>query len=119
MDPYPGPGDLPLGRQPERQHRLLVILGMPVHPAAHPPPIILVGHSYGGAVITNAATGDSRVKDLVYVDAYAPAQGQIIGQPYPGAPADADHAISPAELLAMAQQVHARMTMAPGARTCP
>ena len=45
-----------------------------------PGPIILVGHSYGGAVITNAATGDTQVKALVYVDAFAPAQGQTIGQ---------------------------------------
>jgi pimeloyl-ACP methyl ester carboxylesterase len=156
-------------------------------------PIILVGHSYGGAVITNAATGDKQVKALVYVDAFAPAQGQTIGQlvsaypgscvlpaanvtaqPYPGAPAGAvdvyikqdvfpscmanglpaseasqlaatqrpltsraltqpsgvpgwktipswavigtaDHAIPPAELLAMAQQAHARITVIPGA----
>ncbi len=35
-------------------------------------PITLVGHSHGGAVITNAATGDSQVKALVYVDAFAP-----------------------------------------------
>jgi len=38
-------------------------------------PIILVGHSYGGMVITNAATGNPNVKALVYVDAYIPAQG--------------------------------------------
>jgi pimeloyl-ACP methyl ester carboxylesterase len=158
-----------------------------------PGPIVLVGHSYGGAVITNAATGDTQVKALVYVDAFAPAQGQTIGQlvtahpgscvlpaanviaqPYPGAPTGAadvyikqtvfgscmanglparqaavlaatqrpltslalaqksgvpawntipswavigtaDHAIPPAELLAMAKQAHARITMAPGA----
>jgi pimeloyl-ACP methyl ester carboxylesterase len=42
-------------------------------------PIVLVGHSYGGAVITNAATGDTQVKALVYVDAFAPDQGQTIG----------------------------------------
>jgi pimeloyl-ACP methyl ester carboxylesterase len=156
-------------------------------------PIILVGHSYGGAVITNAATGDPQIKALVYVDAFAPAQGQTIGQlvsaypgscvlppanvtaqPYPGAPSGAvdvyvkqsvfpscmanglpaaeasqlaatqepltsialdqesgvpawetipswavigtaDHAIPPAELLAMAQQAHAHITMIPGA----
>ena len=50
-------------------------------------PIILVGHSYGGAVITNAASGDSQVKALVYVDAFAPAQGQTLAQllaAYPG-----------------------------------
>ncbi len=39
-------------------------------------PIILVGHSYGGAVITNAATGNSNVKALVYVDAFVPDQGE-------------------------------------------
>jgi pimeloyl-ACP methyl ester carboxylesterase len=155
-------------------------------------PIILVGHSYGGAVITNAATGYKQVKALVYVDAFAPAQGQTIGQlvtakpgscvlpaanvivqPYPGAPkgavdvyikqsvfgscmanglpaaqqrmlaavqrpltslaltqksgvpawktipswavvGTADHAIPPAELLAMARRAHAHITMAPG-----
>jgi pimeloyl-ACP methyl ester carboxylesterase len=156
-------------------------------------PIVLVGHSYGGAVITNAATGDKQVKALVYVDGFAPAQGQTIGQlvsakpgscvlvaanllavPYPGAPngaADAyvkqsvfpscmanglplgearvlaatqrpltsialtqksgvpawqtirswavigtaDQAIPPAELLAMAKQAHAHITMIAGA----
>jgi pimeloyl-ACP methyl ester carboxylesterase len=155
-------------------------------------PIILVGHSYGGAVITNAATGDKQVKALVYVDAFAPAQGQTIGQldaavpgscvlnpantyaqSYPGAPkgaayvyvkqsafgscmanglpasevgvlaatqrpltsiaftqksgvpawktipswavvGTADRAIPPAELLAMAHQAHAQVTMVPG-----
>jgi pimeloyl-ACP methyl ester carboxylesterase len=68
-------------------------------------PIVLVGHSYGGDVITNAATGDRQVKALVYVDAFAPAQGQTLAQllaaypgscakpsnltvvPFPGAPA--------------------------------
>jgi pimeloyl-ACP methyl ester carboxylesterase len=39
-------------------------------------PIVLVGHSYGGAVITNAATGNRNVKALVYVDAFAPARGE-------------------------------------------
>src|SRR5690349_5371994 len=39
-------------------------------------PIVLVGHSYGGAVITNAATGNRDVKALVYVDAFAPAKGE-------------------------------------------
>jgi len=41
-------------------------------------PIVLVGHSYGGAVITNAAYGVRNVKALVYVDAFAPAQGETI-----------------------------------------
>jgi len=39
-------------------------------------PVVLVGHSYGGAVITNAADGVPNVKALVYVDAFAPAQGE-------------------------------------------
>jgi pimeloyl-ACP methyl ester carboxylesterase len=43
-------------------------------------PIVLVGHSYGGAVITNAATGNKQVKALVYVDAFAPDKGQTLGQ---------------------------------------
>jgi pimeloyl-ACP methyl ester carboxylesterase len=71
-------------------------------------PIILVGHSYGGAVITNAATGNPNVKALVYVDAFIPAKGETLLQliaaqpgsclagnpanvfttvPYPGSPA--------------------------------
>ena len=70
-------------------------------------PIVLVGHSYGGAVITNAATGNPNVKALVYVDAFAPDEGEqvlpLAGphsalavadpttvfdlRPYPGAPA--------------------------------
>jgi pimeloyl-ACP methyl ester carboxylesterase len=42
-------------------------------------PIVLVGHSYGGAVITNAATGNGDVKSLVYIDAFAPAKGETLG----------------------------------------
>ena len=41
-------------------------------------PIVLVGHSYGGTVITNAAVGDSQVKALVYVDAFLPAKGETL-----------------------------------------
>jgi pimeloyl-ACP methyl ester carboxylesterase len=43
-------------------------------------PIVLVGHSYGGAVITNAATGNPQVKALVYVDAFIPNQNQTIAE---------------------------------------
>ena len=39
-------------------------------------PVVLVAHSYGGFVITNAATGASNVKALVYVDAFIPDEGQ-------------------------------------------
>jgi pimeloyl-ACP methyl ester carboxylesterase len=38
-------------------------------------PVVLVGHSYGGMVITNAANGQSNVKALVYVSAFIPDQG--------------------------------------------
>jgi pimeloyl-ACP methyl ester carboxylesterase len=41
---------------------------------------VLVGHSYAGAVITNAAAGLANVKALVYVDASAPAPGETNGQ---------------------------------------
>jgi pimeloyl-ACP methyl ester carboxylesterase len=39
-------------------------------------PIVLVGHSYGGIIITNAATGNPNVKALVYVAAFAPDEGE-------------------------------------------
>jgi pimeloyl-ACP methyl ester carboxylesterase len=42
-------------------------------------PVILVGHSYGGAVITNAAYNNPNVKGLVYVAAFAPQEGQSLG----------------------------------------
>src|SRR4051812_32150445 len=40
--------------------------------------IVLVGHSYGGMVITNAATGNPNVKALVYIAAYAPDEGDTV-----------------------------------------
>jgi len=42
-------------------------------------PVVLAGHSYGGAVITDAVSGDHEVKALVYVDAFIPARGESIG----------------------------------------
>ena len=42
-------------------------------------PKILVGHSYGGAVITQAASGDPDVKALVYLAALAPDRGEVLG----------------------------------------
>jgi pimeloyl-ACP methyl ester carboxylesterase len=55
-------------------------------------PVILVGHSYGGAVITAAATGDPNVKALVYVAAVVPDENETVGDvfhrvaPHPSAP---------------------------------
>ncbi len=43
-------------------------------------PVVLVGHSYGGAVISEAAVGDPDVKALVFVDAYAPDEGESVLQ---------------------------------------
>src|SRR6267378_4036151 len=43
-------------------------------------PIVLVGHSYGGAVITNAAVGVPNVKALVYIAAFAPDKGESLVQ---------------------------------------
>ncbi|WP_036506725.1 alpha/beta fold hydrolase [Nocardioides sp. URHA0020] len=76
--------------------------------------IVLVGHSYGGAVITNAAAGNPNVKALVYVAAYAPEEGESVAaanelggghtdvtkhlviRPFPGAAeGDADAFIDP------------------------
>jgi pimeloyl-ACP methyl ester carboxylesterase len=87
------------------------------NPALQGKPVVLVGHSYGGAVITDAAVGDPEVKALVYVDAFIPAEGESIGEllnarpgsclagnpadvfnlvPYPGGPAgDVDTYIKP------------------------
>lgn len=52
-------------------------------------PVILVGHSYGGAVITEAGN-DPKVVGLVYITAFAPDQGEsvstLIKDPPPGAP---------------------------------
>lgn len=78
-------------------------------------PVILVGHSYGGEVITNAALSDPKVKGLVYLDAFVPDVGESAlgiltaagdaGDPntlfnfvsYPGAPAgDFDLYLKPA-----------------------
>jgi pimeloyl-ACP methyl ester carboxylesterase len=39
-------------------------------------PVVLVGHSYGGQVITTAANGRDNVKSLVYVAAFAPEEGE-------------------------------------------
>src|ERR1700759_304148 len=43
-------------------------------------PVVLVGHSYGGFVITNAAGGGGDVRALVYVDAFIPDEGEFVFQ---------------------------------------
>ncbi|MFI5444158.1 alpha/beta hydrolase [Polaromonas sp. UC242_47] len=57
--------------------------------AAQPGPVVLVGHSYGGVVITEAGN-DDKVTGLVYIAAFAPDKGEsvntLIKDPQPGAP---------------------------------
>ncbi|MFC0220501.1 alpha/beta fold hydrolase [Pseudochelatococcus lubricantis] len=43
-------------------------------------PVVLVGHSYGGQVISNAAKGHENVKSLVYVAAFAPDAGEAAAE---------------------------------------
>jgi pimeloyl-ACP methyl ester carboxylesterase len=56
---------------------------------SQPGPVILVGHSYGGAIITEAGT-HPKVAGLVYITAFAPDRGEsvnsLIANPPPGAP---------------------------------
>src|SRR5438309_3559024 len=50
-------------------------------------PVVLVGHSYGGPVITEAANGNANVKALVYVAAFAPEPGEsslTLSSKFPG-----------------------------------
>lgn len=54
--------------------------------ATVPGPVLLVGHSYGGAVITQAAAGLDNVVGLVYLAAFAPAAGESVAsvqEPFP------------------------------------
>jgi pimeloyl-ACP methyl ester carboxylesterase len=102
-------------------------------------PVVLAGHSYGGAVITNAAAGLANVKALIYVDAAAPAPGETNGQlsgatsilnkdtpaqlffttSYPGAKtipswyfvSTGDQIITAASELAMAHRAHSHITL--------
>ncbi|MFD6292854.1 alpha/beta fold hydrolase [Streptomyces sp. NPDC060205] len=50
-------------------------------------PVVLAGHSYGGSVISNAATGNKNVKALVYLAAFLPEKGESavdLSGKYPG-----------------------------------
>ncbi|WP_089154601.1 alpha/beta fold hydrolase [Micromonospora sp. NBS 11-29] len=54
-------------------------------------PLVLVAHSYGGMVITNAAVGNPAVKALVYVAAFAPDEGETVQElqtKFPGSKLD-------------------------------
>lgn len=66
-------------------------------------PVVLVGHSYGGAVITNAATGNPNVKALVYVDAFVPDQGQAVDQLIGPQSCLAGSATDPSKVFSFAQ----------------
>ena len=92
--------------------------------------LVLVGHSYGGAVITNAATGNPNVKSLVYIAAYALDEGETVAsantlggghtevtdhlilRPFPGAATgDADAYIDPVHFPRLfAQDLPKRVT---------
>jgi pimeloyl-ACP methyl ester carboxylesterase len=43
-------------------------------------PVLAVGHSYGGAVITNGLVGAKNVVGLVYVSGFAPDEGEVLGE---------------------------------------
>jgi pimeloyl-ACP methyl ester carboxylesterase len=58
-------------------------------------PVVLVGHSYGGAVITGAAAGSSNVKALVYLAAFAPEGGEPVGAFGEKYPVDLSSALQP------------------------
>jgi pimeloyl-ACP methyl ester carboxylesterase len=63
--------------------------------AQTPGPVLLVGHSYGGAVISNAATDAANVVGLVYVAAFAPDEGERLGEV---APTSRDSVLGPAQV---------------------
>ena len=58
-------------------------------------PVVLVGHSYGGAVITGAAAGSPNVKALVYLAAFAPEGGEPVGAFGEKYPVDLSSALQP------------------------
>jgi pimeloyl-ACP methyl ester carboxylesterase len=64
-------------------------------------PVVLVSHSYGGMVITNAANSIANVKSLVYVAAFAPDNGEsalVLSAKFPGSTLGA--ALAPPVVLA-------------------
>ena len=92
-------------------------------PARHPRPPRrrprrdLTKSSYGGAVITNAATGNSQVKALVYVDAFIPDQGQTLLQlatAQPGSCVTASTAFNVVPLSTGDADLYVRQSVFPG-----
>jgi pimeloyl-ACP methyl ester carboxylesterase len=72
-------------------------------------PVVLVGHSYGGAVISNAATDASNVVGLVCVAAFAPDEGEVLG----------NIAASSKDSLLGTAQVQREYPTGPGGETAP
>ena len=58
-------------------------------------PMVLVGHSYGGAVITGAAAGNPNVKALVFLAAIAPEAGEAVNAFLEKYPSALDNALKP------------------------
>jgi pimeloyl-ACP methyl ester carboxylesterase len=71
--------------------------------------VLLVGHSYAGAVITNAATDAPNVVGLVFVAAFAPDEGEVLG----------DVAASSKDSLLGTAQVQREYPTGPGGATAP
>jgi pimeloyl-ACP methyl ester carboxylesterase len=73
-------------------------------------PVVLVGHSWGGTVITQAGN-DHRVKALVYVAAFAPSKGQSTNdlvKPYPTPPGLANPQVDASGFLTLSPETVAR-----------
>jgi len=67
-------------------------------------PVVVVGHSYGGAVITGAAAGSLNVRALVYIAAFAPDAYEPIGEfneKYPSEP----HGVLPASSAILSETI--------------
>ncbi|MES2105137.1 MAG: alpha/beta hydrolase [Pseudomonadota bacterium] len=58
-------------------------------------PVVVVGHSYGGAVISGAAAGNANIKALVYIAAFAPEAGEPIDKFLDKYPSDLGAALAP------------------------
>jgi pimeloyl-ACP methyl ester carboxylesterase len=75
---------------------------------AIPSPIVLVGHSYGGLVISNAVNGNDNVKALVYVAAYAPEPGESAAALSSRFPGRIPGALAPVELPGGGKDLYVR-----------